>query len=299
MHLDISKLVNSEAKKALFTGIIFISFITALTSSINYDNSHLSKSRFTVYSPEITEDFNNFKIIHISDLHSKEFGKNQDSLINQIKTEKPDIIVYTGDLIDEKETSHKNGLKLLSRCKDIAPTYYVTGNHEWWDSNAVEIKDELRNNGIIVLENNNNFISRKSSTLQIAGVDDPDRSLRDESLKITYKQQLEYALYKTDSKNFTILLAHRPEDFNLYQELNVDLALTGHTHGGQIQLPFIGGLLAPDQGFFPKYDKGLFKEGNSYMVVNSGLGNSTLFPRLFNQPEIGIITLKHQNQEIK
>lgn len=253
-----------------------------LTTNIEYKNS------------KVPETFNGFSIVQVSDLHNKEFGKGQNRLIKKIKEASPDIIVITGDLIDRRRYNIHTSMVFIKAAIKIAPIYYVPGNHEAWSGKYDDIKKELMDAGVNVLDDEKLDLVKGPSKIQIIGVKDPS------FLTSTYSQDTDYSdLEKTvkdlsKDSSFQILLSHRPEIFDFYAKENIDLSFTGHAHGGQFRIPFIGGLVVPDQGFFPKYTSGLYKKGGSSMVVNRGLGNSIVPIRIFNRPEIIKLVLNNK-----
>ncbi|UWV47995.1 metallophosphoesterase [Acetivibrio thermocellus] len=228
----------------------------------------------------------------MSDLHSKEFGKGQKNLVKKIEDAQPDLIVFTGDLIDSRHFDAEVSLELIRQIVKIAPTYFVTGNHERWSGNFDALEKVLKENGIHVLRNTCDRIGKDKDGIYITGIDDPvsTQAIYEETKVV--ENEIKQALKEIKENDvFKILLAHRPEMLPLYSEYGFDLVLSGHAHGGQVRLPFIGGLIAPNQGFFPEYTSGEYKRGNCTMIVSRGLGNSIIFQRLFNHPEIVVLTL--------
>ena len=207
-----------------------------------------------------------------------------------LEAAQPDIIVLTGDLIDSRKTDIGVAGSLAEKAVEIAPTYFVTGNHEA----RIDGYDELRNNliaaGVTVLENEAVAIEKDGDEITLLGVNDP--SFQTDYLIGDSASVVQSALDGlADDEQYTILLSHRPELFETYADASVDLVFSGHAHGGQFRIPFLGGVIAPNQGFFPKYDAGLYTQGNTNMVVSRGLGNS-LFPfRVNNRPELIIVEL--------
>ena len=237
--------------------------------------------RFTAVSESLPRGFEGFRIVQVSDLHNARFGKGNSALLEAVKSENPDIIAITGDLIDDKTKDYEALETFLKALSDIAPCYYVTGNHE-----AEVYKDyfafEKRIRSYIkCLHTASVKIERDGETILIQGIDDPN-------FTPIFLDDLEKL---GGASGYKILLCHRPEKFPLYVENGFDLVLTGHTHGGQIRLPFIGAVVAPSQGFFPKYDAGEFSEGKTEMIVSRGLGSSVLPIRFFNRPEIVTVEL--------
>jgi predicted MPP superfamily phosphohydrolase len=266
---------------------IFIMILLGLIVFLYFENNAISLTQIEVKSDELPQSFNEYKIVHLSDLHSKSFGENQKRLVDKVKRLEPDIIVFTGDLVDRKCYDEKTSLALMEQLIYIAPLYYVTGNHEWWSGRFASLEDKLIQLGVNVLRNTHEKMTRESSHITIVGIDDPASS---NEIGII-ENELQKSLGGVDDSSFKVLLSHRPEYFSIYTAYDIDLTISGHAHGGQIRLPFIGGLVAPNQGFFPRYTAGKYQNGRSMMVVSRGLGNSIIPQRIFNRPEVVVITL--------
>ncbi len=256
-------------------------------------NKVLELNTYTVASSDLPESFEGFRVAHISDLHNEEFGKDNEKLLSMIEKANPDIIAITGDIVDCHRTDTDVALSFVKEAMEIAPCYYVAGNHE---SRVPEDFQKLLSGfeclGVRVLRNESIEFTKGEESITILGVDDPDfseMSFFDIQDAVMDKQLSEITPENTDK--FTLLLSHRPELFEVYKENSIDLVLSGHAHGGQFRLPFVGGLYAPHQGILPEYDSGLYTEGNTNLIVSRGLGNS-LFPlRLFNPPEVILVEL--------
>lgn len=235
------------------------------------------------YEINTTKISNDFTIAHISDLHSQMYGENQKQLIDKVIESKPDIIVLTGDIIDDKVDI--NGAKLfLEGIKNIAPIYYVTGNHEFWAINTNEILSIIESYGIHILDDEIKKINVKEQDIVISGINDPD---------VENKLYSDEFLSELSNSEFNILLAHRPERIDEYIKYNVDLVLAGHAHGGQFAIPYIlNGLFSPNQGFFPKYAGGQYYIEDKAMIVSRGLSFNKYIPRFYNKPEIVIIYIR-------
>ena len=259
-----------------------------LTVYCVWQNTALVRTDHTVTSEDLPEAFDGFRIVHISDLHNTEFGDGNERLLAMIRQAKPDIIAITGDIIDSRFTDVETALEFARAAMDIAPCYYVTGNHELRDDAYGELEAGLTAAGVVVLRGRTVILERDGQKLCIAGVDDPSGQAEEEE---DHPAVMVGMLKGLTGEEYTILLSHRPELFEVYCEYGMDLVLSGHAHGGQIRLPFIGGLVGSGT-FFPKYDAGLFTEGRTNMVVSRGLGNS-LFPvRINNRPEVVVVTLR-------
>lgn len=275
-------------KTIIIISILII--IVLLSVYFYYQNNFLQTSNYIVKNENIPEAFDNYKIIQISDYHNVKSNRLNNDLVKSIKDEKPNIIVITGDLIDSRRTDVNSALSFLEKIKDIAPCFYVTGNHEAAIKEYSKIKHQITKSGVIILENTHKTITIDNQNIEILGLKDPLFYPKKERDKINKK--LEKVLEKADKDNFKILLSHRPEFFDVYSKYDIGLVLSGHAHGGQFRLPFIGGLFAPGQGFFPKYTSGIFEQNGTNMIVSRGIGKSSMPFRINNRPELIVITLK-------
>jgi uncharacterized protein len=240
-------------------------------------------SNHTIQSPEVPTSFDGYRIVQVSDLHDATFGENQQRLVKKIQQTKPDTIVITGDIIDSNRYNLQNSLDLIDQIVKIADVYYVTGNHEVATNDVDRIKEKLSDRGVRVLSNETLKLERAGEAISLTGIEDPlmgevaSRMIADS---------------RVPSDAFTVLLAHRPEDFQAYVDAGIDVTFSGHAHGGQFRIPGMGGLVAPGQGYFPKYTAGIHEQNQSKLVVSRGLGNSIIPMRLFNLPDIVVVTLK-------
>ena len=284
-----------KKRKLMIVLTVVASLLIALVIWTVWGNTALELNTYTVSSGRLPEAFDGYRIAHISDLHNTEMGKDNDKLLNMLREAKPDIIAITGDLIDSHNTDIEIALQFVEEAVKIAPCYYVTGNHE---ARVSEYFDDLKNGltelGIIILEDERVDLDKNSETITLIGINDPsfksDYLFGDsETVVETHLQEL-----MNESYSFTLLLSHRPELFEIYVNNEVDLVLSGHAHGGQFRLPFVGGLVAPNQGLFPKYDAGLYTEENTNMIVSRGIGNSILPFRFNNRPEVILIELQSE-----
>lgn len=257
-----------------------------------WQNNHILINRINYKNINIPKEFNGFKILQVSDLHNKDFDG---ILSKKIKSVNPDIIVITGDIIDRHRTNVDIAIKFVEEIKDICPIYYVSGNHESTAPEFDELRDRLKRNGVKILDNSLERMGRNNEYISILGVSDFTIMQLSESYdpykKDDYYNGIIDKLKKDSGEDFSILLSHRPEVINVYAEKEIDLAFSGHAHGGQIRLPFIGGLYAPGQGILPKYTSGIHKVKNTSLVVSRGLGNSGFPFRIFNRPEIVLVNL--------
>lgn len=255
-----------------------------------YENNALDISYYTVDNIKIPVEFNGAKILQISDLHSKYFGKDQERLIESVKSLKPDIIFITGDLIDYRSNLIEPCADLIRGIKDVAPIYFVTGNHEEASKVFVSFKQMLQENGVIILDNESAVVKKGKGEILVSGISDSEVL---QNRNLVKRERFRETLSSLAGENnfYQILLAHRPELISFYSEANFDLVFSGHAHGGQFRLPFLGGLVAPGQGFLPEYTENVHTVGETSMVISRGLGNSLIPQRLFNNPEIVMVTL--------
>lgn len=270
-------------------GIIIATILTTLAVFCYWQNNDIGITNIDFTNSKVPENFNDYKILQVSDLHNKEFGKNQNKLVERTKEINPDIIVVTGDLIDSRKTNIDIAVNYMSQAVKIAPTYYIPGNHESRIDEYDKLEKMLSKEGIKVLSNDSENIKINNQELSLLGMEDIS-FVNSENKEKEFSSILSNLKNKS-KKNLTILLSHRPDLIDIYAKQNIDLVFTGHAHGGQIRLPFIGGLLSPNQGFLPKYTSGIYEKDNTKMIVSRGLGNS-LFPlRIFNRPELIVTTL--------
>lgn len=247
-------------------------------------NNYLTVTHYTYENAKLPEELEGYRIVQISDLHNATFGAKNQWLVSKVEKLQPDMIVLTGDIVDSSHTNIEVALKFAERCVELAPTYYITGNHENWleTSEKEYLLAELENLGVVCLCDSYVEIEQGESAFTLIG-------LNDESLMgNTLRKVVEGA----DSERLQILLAHEPQYLDNYAAGGVDLVLTGHAHGGQFRLPLAGGLVAPDQGFFPEYTEGVHVKDGTTMIISRGLGNSVVPVRLFNLPEIVCVDLK-------
>ena len=258
-----------------------------------FQNNSIVTSEYTVKSDKVPQNFNGYKIVQLSDLHSKSFGNGQSALVNKVKKSQADLILFTGDLIDSKRYDEKSSLILMKKLVEVAQVYYVTGNHEWWSGKWNALEDQLKDIGVQVMRNTSKEITIENNKIQMIGIDDLAIGKETEGVRTKIEENIVKSIEKIkEEDDFQILLSHRPEQLSLYSEYGFDVVFSGHAHGGQFRIPFLGGLIAPDQGIFPKYTFGKYQLDHTTMIVNRGLGNSIIPIRVFNRPEIVVVTLK-------
>ena len=283
-----------SAKKKMFSQrikyLIFLSTVCLLIVFFVFQNNVIGVSIQDYSNDKIPSAFDGYKIVQISDLHNKSFGKDNINLITKIIRENPDIIVITGDLLDSNRTDYQTALSFVRQASAYAPIYYVSGNHESYLPQS-EYQQFINDISIYVtiMDDRSAIFEKDDDCINLVGLADPEmtNSILTEKQRVRDSSVLN--LIQPDMLN--ILLSHRPELLSVYSAYGFDLVLSGHAHGGQFRLPFVGGIYAPNQGWFPTYSNGSYQSNNTEMIVSRGLGNSIIPIRIFNRPEIVTITL--------
>lgn len=284
---------------ALWIGLATVAFVLLLILFLLWQNHGLVTTWYMVQSQKLPAAFDGFRIVQVSDLHNKWFGRGQKRLLRRIAREKPEIIVVTGDLISRRRLRLPPAMAFIDRAVKLVPVYFVPGNHEPWCGAYPEIRERLLRAGVHLLEDEATWLTRdgaagpeSNESIRLLGVRDPgfyaDRHI-DEAAVDRVEAVLERL---SEPEAYQILLSHRPELIERYAKIGVDLVFSGHAHGGQVRLPLIGGLYAPSQGVLPKYTSGVNCLGSTAMVVSRGLGNSLMPIRVFNRPEVVTVTLR-------
>ncbi|RGS77547.1 hypothetical protein DWX71_05625 [Ruminococcus bromii] len=270
--------------------IILVLFVTLVIWGIYCDNT----IAITNYCVNNTKNDAKLKFVVITDLHNKEYGEKNADLAELVKEQNPDFIAVCGDMVNRGDSDTTKMKDVLEKLSKIAPTYCCLGNHE--RDNAAkfgtDFKSETNSTGAVLLDNEYIKFTKNGKSVLIGGMSDypyyefytPDDDVPSRTLWEEFAEKAK--------NNFTILLHHQPEYIaEDAKKTDIDLIVCGHTHGGQIQLPFIGGVIAPNQGLFPKYDKGEFDLDGTKMIVCAGLSNTVFIPRINNQVEIGVVTV--------
>ncbi len=254
-----------------------------------WGNITLSVEKIDIETDKLNIE-NGYKIAHISDYHNTKNKFLNDAVILSLKEEQPNIIVLTGDLVDCRKTDIEKGIDFVSEIIEIAPVYYVTGNHECnisIDSQSAfdNMNSNLKTLGVEVLRGDSSVVTLPNKErINVFGIDDPYFHCGNAGQVAQATEKLCSSL-EVNSKDFNILLAHHPEQLEIYSKYKFDLVYSGHAHGGQGRL-FGVGLIAPDQGFFPKYTSGLYEEDETNLIVSRGIGNSIAPVRIFDRPHL-------------
>lgn len=251
-------------------------------------------TEYSIVSEKIPDGFDGFCIAHISDTHSRP----QKGIFELIEQKKPDIICITGDMFQDDIKPATEFWRLFEKLLALAPVYLVTGNHDLWRENSAQLLRQISEKGGILLDTKMSVLEKNGDKIALFGVGDPFSKLPsaiDRRIKAEFARLPQFDGYK-------ILLYHRANQFEKINNFGFDLILSGHMHGGQVRLPFLGGTLAPTSAIlsgrmiFPKYTWGKYESGGCTMIVNRGASNTLPIPRLENPPEVGIITLKSKKQ---
>ena len=277
---------RSKPRRRRGRGLLFLLVFAALTGLyVRWDNTALQVSSFSAVLRDLPPGFDGCRAVVLGDLHSTWFGGKNGKLLEAVKAQEPEYIFLVGDLPEGYAEETAAGLA------GIAPTYYVTGNHEWAVGDVPELKKALEVRGVTVLSNEFLALERNGDTAVLAGIDDPNGYADQKSPEAVAEEVR--AAYGENA--FWMLLAHRNDHFpEQYSLLGADLVFSGHGHGGVIRLPFTDGLVSTDRSLFPSYTAGLYEKNGSTLFVTRGLGNTGPSFRLFNRPEVAVVTLRRE-----
>ena len=279
----------------MYTILIAVLLLVVLIR-IYIDNEILEISNIEIKSDKLPDIFDGYKMVQLSDLHSKNFGNDNQKLIDIIDNESPDIIVMTGDMVTANEKSFTIFYNLVKRLVKKYKVYYIYGNHEGELSLKLrnEITAFLMENGVVILDNDCISIEKNNEKINLYGLCYTQKyySYKSGKKHRVTENYIKDKLGAIDKNNYNILLTHNPLFFDAYSSYGFDLILSGHIHGGLVRLPFIGGILSPERKFFPQYSAGVYQNGDSKLVVSRGLSRGTKGFRFLNRPDIVSITLK-------
>ena len=275
--------------------IILFILILACLASIWVSYNWLTVTLFTVWSSKISEPF---RIVLVSDLHEHQFGRDNEKLAEKIREQSPDLIIIDGDMINGDSENADTAVELVRALKETAPVYYSFGNHEYsyMEAGHGDLTEELEAAGAVVLNYQSIDIDIKGNPVRLGGLyeygfETGMQSEEENERAVPYLE--EYA----DTDRYLIMCAHRPESFypwDMADQWGIDLVLSGHLHGGQVIIPGVGGLYNSLDGFFPKFDYGQYKLGDSDMAITRGLGsNPKMLPRFNNPPEIAVVEVRN------
>lgn len=281
---------------------IFLALVAFFLVEVYIDSNMLVVTNINIKDKKIPENFNGYKIMHLSDLHSKSFGEKNIDLINKVNEINPNIIVMTGDMVNSNDTNFDIFFDLAKSLSKKYKIYYIVGNHEqdMKEENKKVIFDFLKANGIKILDNEKVVIEENGEYINLYG---SWCNLRYYSSKYA-EEKYDFTIdvmnkimenAKIEEDRYNILLAHNPNFIDVYARWGADLTLSGHIHGGMIRIPFVGGVFSPDTVLFPKYTSGLYEVEGKKLIVSRGLGRGVRGFRFFNRPEINVIELNSDN----
>lgn len=274
--------------KILIMSCVILLIIALLFLFVYYQDNHLVVSEYTYTNNDIPTEFDGYRIVQLSDLHDKQFGQNQETLVSYIHDINPDAIFLTGDFVTAKSIVHTE--ELVRELSSKYEMFFVPGNHEAGYVKYADLKEVLSENQVHILENEVVSIAKGNSSINVVGLLDTSFYKRSAAMNAAIMDETLQTLTE-NLEGATLLLAHRPEYINTYSKHNINLVFSGHAHGGQFILPFVGSVYAPGQGLFPKLTQGMHHVDETTIVLSRGLGNLAPVPRLFNYPEIVVVTL--------
>ncbi|MDR0951339.1 MAG: metallophosphoesterase [Oscillospiraceae bacterium] len=283
---------RAAKKKKRRWPFILIALALIITALLLDSANRLVVTDYELSYESLPEGFDGYRILQLSDLHRKQFGDDNSRLLEAVEENNPDIIVLTGDFINRalsgKASNQSEELRFfLEKLPDIAPCYFVSGNHDWASLEISALSTLLGECGIKYLHNEFVFLEKGGDSIILAGVEDPNGSA-----DMTKPDELVQYMNTAYPDKFAVLLGHRNDWLEKYPELDVELILSGHAHGGVVRLPLIGGVFGTNLDLFPKYDAGLFNEGGYDLILSRGLGNFNAIPRFLNNPEVVCVTLR-------
>ena len=277
-----------KRKKARRRVLAIIVILLLIVYAFNYSNSKIIADEYAVSIKDLPAAFEGYRIAIVSDVHGNTFGAGNEDLLTPLREQKPDIIAITGDICDDDYPPHTIH-QLLAQLVEIAPVYYVTGNHEWAAKHVDTVMEYCRELGITALRNEYTLLQKDGESLILAGIDD-----KNAYADMKTPDQLMDEIIAEQGDAPTVLLSHRPDLIRDFWAMGYDLVLAGHVHGGVVQLPRVGGLIAPSREFFPEFSKGLYTSSSlgSSLVLSAGLAGHLMPPRLFNPLHLPIVILK-------
>lgn len=259
--------------------------------ALYWANTSIQTEQFTFTSAALPAPFDGCRAVVLTDLHGASFGEDNEKLIAAVQEQSPDVIFLVGDLVDERTKDTQGyAAQLGAALSHLAPTYFVTGNHEWarGTEETERIKTALIDSGVAVLSNEFVPVERGDDTIVLAGIDDPNGYADQKT-----PEALAAEIYAAYGDPFWVLLAHRNDRFATeYCLLGADLTISGHGHGGCIRPPLTDGLLGTQHDLFPSHTAGFYTDNSAALFVSRGLGNVGLTFRIFNRPQLAVITLE-------
>ena len=278
---------NANWHRWLLAGLV-------LSGILYLENNTIDVHEYTVCKQALPAAFDGFRILQVSDLHGKRFGNDHEWLLKAAAEARPDIIAITGDLADE-QTDLSILPSLLRGLRNIAPMYFVTGNHEWslTKTERQTLLSMLEQADVKWLNNEHLTLEQDGGQIVLAGVDDPFGPADQK----TPTQVVEEIRAECGEDAYVLMLSHRNDELDLWAKLGVQTVLCGHAHGGVVRLPGVGGVFGTSHEFFPEYDAGVYERNETSVVISRGLGGNKLLPvRICNKPELVTVILERENR---
>lgn len=280
--------MKKKQKRVLFGGAI-LAGAAFLGTCVWALQSALGVSQYEITLPQGMEGLDGYRIVQIADLHSAKLEQELEQALEQIQ---PHLIVITGDLVNREDRDFTQALSTAALAVRFAPTYFVRGNHEVDNPDYARLREGLEQAGVTILEDQGVVLDYHGAALNLVGVKDVNAYPGGRTEAIQAMAQTAKDLFEDGT--YHVLLSHRPSLLDAYSASGADLVFSGHAHGGQVRLPVIGAVFAPDQGLLPQITAGVHTAGQTQVVVSRGVGNGTPFPRLWNGPELVAVTLRAQ-----
>lgn len=260
--------------------------LCALTVFLWWENCTVQTETVEILLPSLPPSFDGLRVALIADLHGRSFGEGNEALLAAVREAQPDLICMVGDIFEE-DTPLLYLRTLCAGLTAVAPTCYVTGNHEWQARNLRRILQNMADWGVRVLQDDSFVMERGGARIAIAGVDDPCGPLERKSADTVMEEAHREA-------DFVCMLSHRNDEIKKWAALDADLVLSGHCHGGIVRLPFLGGVFGTERTLFPDFDAGLYRQADTCLYVSRGLGFSRIPLRLFNRPHLPVLVLRRE-----
>ena len=263
--------------------------LVLLAIQLYVDNNVIEVSNYEVSFENLPKEFDETVLLHVSDLHSKLFGTDNEQLYEKIEEINPDYIMLTGDMVNASDTDFSVFYDFAEKVGAKYETYYIVGNHELAlsQNDLADIITTITGFGVKVLDNETITLVRNGETINLHGMWYNSRYYFNEEFTIEVMNKI----IGEENGGFDILLTHNPKSFEVYADWGAEVILTGHVHGGMVRLPYFGAIFSPERTLFPKYSEGVYSVENSHMVVSRGLGRGLTGFRLFNKPELAVIVL--------
>lgn len=274
-------------RKKTLLGTAVVAGAALLGTCIWALQSALGVSQYDITLPQGMEGLDGYRIVQIADLHSANLEKELEQALEQLQ---PNLIVMTGDLVNREDRDFTQALSTAALVVRYAPTYFVRGNHEVDNPDYAHLRRGLEEAGVTILEDEGVVLDYHGTALNLVGVKDVNAYPGSRWKETVAMGQTAKELFVDGA--YHVLLSHRPSLLETYGACGADLVFSGHAHGGQVRLPILGAVFAPDQGFWPQVTAGVHTAGQAQVVVSRGLGNGTPFPRLWNGPELVAVTLR-------